>query len=63
MIQKSHTWEYIWRKPWFKSIHAGTSLVVQWLGICLPMQGTRVPALVQEDPTCCRATMPVHHNY
>ena len=29
----------------------GTSLVVQWLRILLPMQGTRVQALVQEDPT------------
>ena len=38
-------------------------LVVQWLRIHLPMQGTRVRALVQEDPTCCRATKPVHHNY
>ena len=27
------------------------------------MQGTRVWALVQEDPTCRRATKPVHHNY
>ena len=27
------------------------------------MQGTRVRALVQEDPTCCGATKPVHHNY
>ena len=34
----------------------GTSLVVQWLRICLPMQGTRVRALVREDPTCRRAT-------
>ena len=41
----------------------GTSLVVQWLGIHLPRQGTRVRALVQEDPTCCGATKPVHHNY
>ena len=40
-----------------------TSLVVQWLRIRLPVQGTRVRALVQEDPTCCRATKPVHHNY
>ena len=39
------------------------SLVAQWLRIRLPMQGTRVRALVQEDPTCCRATKPVHHNY
>ena len=28
------------------------SLVAQWLRICLPMQGTRVQALVWEDPTC-----------
>ena len=27
------------------------------------MQGTRVPSLVWEDPTCCRATKSVHHNY
>ena len=37
------------------------SLVVQWLGIRLPIQGTRVRALVREDPTCCRAMKPVHH--
>ena len=39
------------------------SLVAQWLGICLPMQGTRVQALVWEDPTCHGATGPVGHNY
>ena len=38
-------------------------LVAQWLRICLPMQGTRVQALVREDPTCHGATKPVHHNY
>ena len=27
------------------------------------MQGTRVRALVQEDPTCHGATKPVRHNY
>ena len=27
------------------------------------MQGTRVQALVWEDPTCCRTTRPVSHNY
>ena len=42
---------------------AGASLVVQWLRICLPMQGTRVRALVWEDPTCRGATRPVSHNY
>ena len=40
-----------------------TSLVAQWLRICLPMQGTQVRALVREDPTCRGATKPVHHNY
>ena len=39
------------------------SLVVQWPRICLPMQGTQVQSLVQEDPTCCRATKPMCHNY
>ena len=39
------------------------SLVAQWLRICLPMQGTRVRALVQEDPTCRGATKPVRHSY
>ena len=41
----------------------GTSLVAQWLRIHLPMQGTRAQALVGEDPTCCGAAKPVHHNY
>ena len=40
-----------------------TSLVVQWLRIFLPMQGTGVQSLVREDPTCCGATKPVRHNY
>ena len=38
------------------------SLVAQWLRICLLMQGTRVRALVWEDPTCHGATGPVSHN-
>ena len=40
----------IW-KPW-------TSLVVQWLRIHLPVQGTQVQSLVREDPTCHRAAKP-----
>ena len=39
------------------------SLVAQWLRICLPIQGTRVRALVWEDPTYHRASKPVCHNY
>ena len=46
-----------------KKIIMGASLVAQWLRICLPMQGTRVRALVWEDPTCRGATKPVCHNY
>ena len=46
-----------------KSLVLGTSLVVQWLRIHLPMQETRVQALVREDPTCHGATKPVRHNY
>ena len=41
----------------------GTFLVAQLLRIRLPVQGIRVRALVQEDPTCSRATKPVCHNY
>ena len=36
----------------------GFPLVVQRLGICLPMQGTQVHSLVQEDPMCHRVTRP-----
>ena len=37
------------------------SLLAQWLRIRLPMQGTRVRALVRENPTCCGATKPERH--
>ena len=37
MIKRSHV-----------NLKGGTSLVEQWLGICLPMQGTRVRSLVRE---------------
>ena len=43
----------------FKTFHKSiktASLVVQWLRICLPIQGTQVRSLVQEDSTCCKAT-------
>ena len=53
----AHYWEEHKNATW------GTSLVAQWLRICLPMQGTRVRALVWEDPTCCGATRPVRHSY
>ena len=40
-----------------------TSLVVQWLRIHLPMQGSRVWSLTREDPMCLGATKPMSHNY
>ena len=42
---------------------ARASLVAQWLGIRLSMPGTRIQAMVREDPTCRGATKPVRHNY
>ena len=45
-----------------KKKKSGASLVAQWLRICLLMQGTRVRALVWEDPTCHGAAGPVSHN-
>ena len=37
-------------------------LVVQWLRLCLAMQGTPVGSLVWEGLTCCGAAKPAHHN-
>ena len=47
----------------YQKLNYWASLVAQWLRICLPMQGTRVRALVWEDPTCRGATRPVSHSY
>ena len=41
----------------------GTSLVAEWLRICLPMQGTQAQSLVREDSTCLRASKSMLHNY
>ena len=61
-----HLWNII-SAAYFSYLHVnctfGASLVAQWLRICLPMQGTRVRALVWEEPTCRWATRPVSHNY
>ena len=51
------------RMKFKKKKGGGASQVAQWLRICLLMQGTRVRALVWEDPTCRGATRPVSHNY
>ena len=44
-------------------IRTRTSLVVQWLRIRLPTQGTWVRVLVREDPTWHGATKPMCRNY
>ena len=36
---------------------------VQWLGICMPMQGTQVRSLIWKDPTCRRAIKAMPHNW
>ena len=51
------------KNDFWKFSASQASLVAQWLRVRLPMQGTRVRALVQEDPTCRGATKPVCHSY
>ena len=41
-----------WSRAFLKSYKELASLVVQWLRICLLMQGTQVQALIWKDPTC-----------
>ena len=48
--------------PAFKSNNK-SSLVAQQYRLRLPMQETRVPSLIQEDPTCHRPTKSVRHDY
>ena len=65
---KSRPRSHNWRKPTEskktqlsqkkKERERWTSLVVQWLRICIAMQGTLVQSLVPENHTCCRATKP-----
>ena len=50
---KIHLWES----------KAKASLVVQWLRICLPTQGTPVQSLVWKDPPCHGATKSVCRNF
>ena len=40
-----------------------TPLVAQWIRIRLPMQGTWVWTLIQEDSPCLGAIKPMGHNY
>ena len=58
-----HVTKIIITELFITKLFYGASLVTQWLRIRLPMQGTRVQALVREDPTCHGATKPLRHNY
>ena len=54
---------YVLNNTALNLIRKRASLVVQWLRVCLPVQGTRVRALVWEDPACRGAAGPVSHSY
>ena len=62
-VPKFESEKYWGREGFLSKTWSRASLVVQWLRICLPMQGTQVRALVWEDPTCHGAIRPVSHNY
>ena len=49
---------HVWEPLHLKRI-SRTYLVVQWLRILLPVQGTQVQSLFGEDPSCLRRTKPV----
>ena len=46
MFSESEVWSL--KESVKRQSHVGTSLVVQWLKLCLPMQGVRVGSLVEE---------------
>ena len=52
-----------WNLTEGKNKKVWASLVVQWLRICLAMQGIWVWSLVWEDPTCQGANKPRCHSY
>ena len=62
-INSKHIMDWKVKHKTIKLFENWASLVAQWLRICLLMQGTRVRALVWEDPTCRGAARPVSHSY
>ena len=47
---------------YLKRWYFGTCLVAQWWRTCLPIQGSQVQSLIQEELTWQGATGPVQHN-
>ena len=62
-LNNNYAWQSSYLETFISKVENGASLVAQWLRICLLMQGTRVRALVWEDPTCRGAAGPMSHNY
>ena len=60
VLMKHSTWL---KKKYFSKGITRTSLVVQQLRILLPMQGTQVQSLVQEDSSCHGATKSMYRKY
>ena len=46
-----------------KNSDVSASLIMQWIRICLPMQGPWVQSLVREYSSCLGAAKPMCHNY
>ena len=61
--QISYMCSIAWIYTHSKGTQTLTSLVIQWLRICLQMQGTWVQSLVWENSTYSKATKPMSHNY
>ena len=57
-VNHKHTWLLILLCGSLRKTCPGTSLVVQWLRIHLPVQRIQIWSLVWENHTCCRATNP-----
>ena len=59
MFSESEVWSL--KESVKRQSHVGTSLVVQWLRLCLPMQGVQDQSLVGSlDPTCLVTKKPKH---
>ena len=60
-IPRKRKWDL--RVEFDYKVIVGTSLLVQRLRICLPVQGTQVWSLVWEDSTCCGAAKSMCRHY